>query len=192
MYGWRARIGHISATPSEHFGYEFYKVAPEGAVCVSTCVYVDRVVKEELDTQKQELLRVVKGLAKAEVDYIIVGGAPMIFVAGLGEDKRLLSEIREITSIPATTDITCTMDAFNFLGVRKIAIATPLRDEINQKLKIYLEHEGFEVLVIRNLEILRNVDISRLPLEASYKLAKEAHLAAPEAEAILGEHCRDG
>jgi maleate isomerase len=184
MYGWRARIGHISATPSEHFPYEFYKIAPEGVVCVPACVFVDRVIKEELDQQRDELLRVVKGLAKAEVDYIAVGGAPLIFVAGLGEDKRLLARIREITPIPATTDITCTMDAFNHLGVKKIAIATPLRDEINQKLKVYLENEGFQVLAIKNLEILRNVDICRLPQEASYKLAREAYLAAPEAEAI--------
>jgi len=155
MYGWRARIGHISATPSEHFPYEFYKISPEGVVCVPTCVYVDRVIKEELDKQREELLRVVKGLAKAEVDYIIVGGAPLIFVAGLGEDKRLLAQIREITPIPATTDITCTMDAFKYLGVKKVAIATPLRDEINQKLKAYLENEGYQVLAIKNLEILR-------------------------------------
>ena len=184
MYGWRARIGHISATPTEHFAYEFYKVAPEGTVCVPTCVYVNRVIKEELDEQRGELLRVVKGLAMAEVDYIIVGGAPLLFVAGLGEDKKLLEEIKKITSIPATTDITCTMDAFNYLGVKKIAIATPLRDEVNQRLKAYLENEGFEVLAIKNLEVLRNVDISRLPQEASYKLSREAYLAAPEAEAI--------
>lgn len=184
MYGWRARIGSITATPTEHFTYEFYKIAPPGVVCVPTCVYVDRVIKEELDKQREELLRVVKGLDMAEVDYIIVGGAPMVFVAGFGEDKRLLAEIRKITSIPATTDITCTMDSFDHLGVKRIAIATPLRDEVNQRLKAYLENEGYRVLTIKNLEVLRNVDITRLPQEASYKLAREAYLAAPEAEAI--------
>jgi len=184
MYGWRARIGSITATPTEHFAYEFYKMAPPGVVCVPTCVYVDRVNKEELDKQREELLRVVKGLAMAEVDYIIVGGAPMIFVAGFGEDKRLLAEIKKITPIPTTTDITCTMDAFNHLGVKKIAIATPLQDAVNQKLKAYLEHEGYQVLTIKNLNILRNIDISRIPQETSYKLAREAYLAAPEAEAI--------
>jgi len=184
MYGWRARIGHISATPTEHFVYEFYQLAPSGVVCVPAGVYVDRVNKEELDKQREELFGVVKGLAMAEVDYIIVGGAPMVFVAGLGEDKRLLETIKKMTPIPATTDITCTMDAFDRLGVKRIAIATPLRDEINQKLKAYLENEGYQVLAIKNLEILRNVDITRLPLEASYKLAREAYLAAPEAEAI--------
>lgn len=184
MYGWRARIGSITATPTEHFTYEFYKLAPPGVVCVPTCVSVDKVNPEELAKQRDELLRVARSLVMAEVDYIIVGGAPMIFMAGLGEDKRLLDEIRKITPIPATTDITCTMDAFERLGVKKIAIATPLRDEVNQRLKAYLEHEGYQVLAIKNLEILRNVDISRVPQEASYKLAREAHLAAPEAEAI--------
>lgn len=184
MYGWRARIGHIAATPTEHFAHEFYKICPEGTVCVPTCVYVGKVVKEELDRQREELLNVVKGMAMAEVDYIIVGGAPLIFMAGLGEDKHLLSEIKKITPIPATTDITCTMDAFNYLGVKRIAIATPLRDEINQKLKAYLENESFQVLTIKSLEILRNVDICRVPQETSYKLAREAYLAAPDAEVI--------
>lgn len=184
MYGWRARIGSTTATPTEHFTYEFYKLAPPGVVCIPTCVSVDKVNREELAKQREELLGVARSLVMAEVDYIIIGGAPMIFMAGLGEDKRLLDEIRKITPIPATTDITCTMDAFERLGVKKIAIATPLRDEVNQRLKAYLEHEGYQVLVIKNLEILRNIDISRLPQEASYKLAREAHLAAPEAEAV--------
>jgi len=184
MYGWRARIASITATPTEHFAYEFYKVAPPGVVCIPTCVYVDKVEKEELDKQRAELLNVVKNLAMAEVDYIIGGGAPMIFVAGFGEDKRLLAELEKITPIPATTDITCTMDAFDYLGVKKIAIATPLKDAVNQKLKAYLEHDGYQVLAIKNLDILRNVDITRLPQEASYKIAREAYLAAPEAEAI--------
>lgn len=184
MYGWRARIGSITATPTEHFAYEFYKLAPPGVVCIPTCVYVDRVIKEELDKQREELLRVVKMLAMAEVDYIIVGGAPMIFVAGFGEDKRLLAEIKKITPIPVTTDITCTMDAFDHLGVKKVSIATPLQDAVNQRLKGYLENEGYQVLAIKKLEILRNVDITRLPQETSYKLAREAYLEAPEADAI--------
>jgi len=184
MYGWRARIGSITATPTEHITYEFYKLAPPGVVCVPACVHVDKVVKEELGKQREELLRVVKGLVMAEVDYIIVGGAPMIFMAGLGEDKRLLAEIKKITTTPATTDITCTMDAFEHLAVRKIAIATPLQDAVNQKLKAYLENEGYQVLAIKNLNILRNVDITRLPQETSYKLTREAYLAAPGAEAL--------
>lgn len=184
MYGWRARIASITATPTEHFSYEFYKLAPPGVVCVPACVFVNKVDKDELAQQQQELLNVVKGLLISEVDYIIVGGAPMIFMAGLGEDKRLLAEIAKLTPIPATTDITCTMDSFDRLGIKKVAIATPLRDPVNQKLKAYLEHAGYQVLVIKALEILRNVDISRLPLEASYKIAKEAYMAAPDADAI--------
>ena len=93
---------------------------------------LNRVIKDELDKQKEDFLQVVKGLVKAEVDYIIVGGAPLIFMSGLGEDRRLLDEIREITPISATTDMACTMDAFNCFGVKKVAIAIPLKDEINQ------------------------------------------------------------
>ena len=127
---------------------------------------------------------VVEGLARAEVDYIIVGGAPMVFLAGLGEHKRLLAEIKKITPIPATTDITCTMEAFDRLGAKKIAIGTPLTNEVNRALKAYLENEGYQVLAIKNLEMRGVVNIMRLPLETSYKLAREAYRAAPDAETI--------
>ncbi|MBI2317292.1 MAG: hypothetical protein HYU75_09885 [Betaproteobacteria bacterium] len=145
---------------------------------------MDNVEKDQLLREREAILHVVKGLAIAEVDYIIVGGAPMMYVKGPGEDKRFLAEIKKITSIPATTDITCTMDAFNRLGAKKIAIATPMSNAMNEKLKIYLEHEGYQVLSIKNIEGLRNVDCTRLPLETSYKLSKEAFQAAPDAEAI--------
>ena len=184
MYGWRARIANISAAASEHFAYEFYKVAPPGVVCVNACLFVDNVDKDQLLRERESILNVVKGLAIAEVDYIIVGGAPMMYVVGPGEDRRFLAAINKITSIPATTDITCTMDAFNRLGAKKLAIATPMSSGINEKMKVYLEHEGYEVLSIKNIEGLRNVDCTRLPLETSYKLAKEAFQAAPEADAI--------
>ena len=184
MYGWRARIANISAAASEHFAYEFYKIAPPGVVSVNACVFVDNVEKDQLLRERESILTVVKGLVVAEVDYIIVGGAPMMYVAGPGEDKRFLAAIKKITAIPATTDITCHMDAFNRLGVKKLAIATPMSSVMNEKLKIYLEHEGYQVLSIRNIDGLRNIDCTRLPLETSYKLAKEAFQAAPDAEAI--------
>jgi len=184
MYGWRARIGSITPNPTEHFTYEFYKLAPPGVVCVPACLWAFTGTREELIKQRQGLLPVVEGLARAEVDYIIVGGAPMVFLAGLGEDKPLLAEIKKITPIPATTDITCTMGAFDRLGVKKIAIATPLTTEVNRSLKAYLENEGYQVLAIKNLEMRGVMNIMRLPLETSYKLAREAYRAAPEAEVI--------
>ncbi len=185
MYGWRARIGSITPNPSEHFTYEFYKLAPPGVVCIPTCLWALTGEREELRKEREGLMRVVEGLAKAEVDYIIVGGAPMVYLAGMGEDKRLLAEIKRITPIPATTDITCTMEAFDRLGVKKITIATPLTTEVNRVLKAYLENEGYQVLAIKNLEMKGSiVNILRLPLETSYKLAREAYRAAPDAEAI--------
>jgi len=55
-----------------------------------------------------------------------------------------------LTKIPATTGITADMKAFTRLGLKKLAVATPFKEERNRPLKKFLEMSGFSVL---NLDI---------------------------------------
>ncbi len=62
----------------------------------------------------------------------------------------------------ATSLITGVIRALRALGVRRLVVATPYLDEINQRAAEYLEQEGFEVLAISGLKLEKDSDMVRV------------------------------
>ena len=184
MIGWRARIGSIQPSRGDTFAYEFYKVVPEGVVLVMTATNIKELTKSELERALTEYEQAGRILATEEVDFIVIGGSPVIALKGEQADKEIAERIQAVTNIPAIHDLTAVINAFHKLNIKKIVVATPYRDAVNARHKQFLESNGFEVLNIKGLQIERNVEIAKTPPYAAYRLAKEAFREAPEAEGI--------
>lgn len=184
MIGWRARIGSIQPSRGDTFTYEFYKVAPEGVVLVLTSTNIRELTESEFERALSEYEQAGKTLATEEVDFILVGGTPVIALKGKGTDQEIAKRIHDVTHIPALHNFTAVIEALRKLKVNKLAVATPYRDAVNLRHKQFLEANGFEVVKIRGLQIERNVEIAKTPPYAAYRLAKETFRDAPEAEGI--------
>jgi hypothetical protein len=74
----------------------------------------------------------------------------------------------------------CTTSSF-----RTVAMATPFRQLINDRLVKYLAHEQITVLLNKALGIERNTEIRRLPLPVEYQTARKAFLSAEQARRHL-------
>ena len=71
------------------------------------------------------------------------------------------------------------------LGLRKIAAATAYADELNQRLRAFLEEADFQVLAVEGLRQRYNWDIARMPPAAAYTLTKEVARKVKDADGIL-------
>lgn len=99
----------------------------------------------------------------------------------------LIDRIEKATGIRATTMATSVVEALKALGVKSVVVGTPYVEELNRRLKKFLEDSGFQVLNIKSL-YPASPDAGSYnlhPLETSYKLAKETYAPHPEAEAIF-------
>ena len=184
MIGWRARIGSIQPSRGDTFAYEFYQIVPRGIVLVMTATNIKKLTIDEFERALGEYDRAADLLASEEVDFMMIGGSPLIALKGVGSDKEISDRIEAKTKIPAVCGFTAVVNALQALAIKKVVLVTPYRDEVTARHKKYLEASGFEVTQTAAMQIERNVEIAKLPSYASYQLAKKAFLNAPESDGI--------
>lgn len=184
MYGWRARIGFICpSVTAETFLHEFHLVAPPGVALVVINLGIRHLGRDEIGGSLGMLKTVAAELDRTKVDIIVLGGSPPVTYGGFGFDKEIIRQIGEVTSIPATTSQTCAVDALRRLEVQNVVIGSPFAEDQNLLLKTFLEDSGFKIAGAKGLALPVS-DIARMPLSASYRLAKETFLLAPDAEGV--------
>jgi len=184
MYGWRARIGIVFPSRGDSFIYEFYQIVPKGVVLVPSIIGLFNLTKEELSAAILEYRTAALDLAKVGVNAIALTGSPLFQLQGFGSDLEMIREVEKETGIPTLTSVTAEVEAMRYLKMNKLVIATPFRDEVNERNAAWYLKAGFEVLKIKGLGIEKNSEIARLPFYAPYQLARETFLETPGAEGI--------
>ena len=85
-------------------------------------------------------------LATAHVDVVVYGCTTGSFYKGPGWDTEMLELIRREAKVPAVATSPSVVEALRFFGARRLSVATPYPEWNNQRLRAYLEAQGFEVL----------------------------------------------
>ena len=172
MYGWRARVGSISATETDIFPYEWYKIVPEGITLFQTTLGIIQVKEKDLNEARDRIEAVALAVAREGADVIITGGAPMVYMQAPGADRALSDQLTQATGVPTICNQTAMMDALRALGCQKILLVTPHDQAINEKLKRFLEGSGFQVVGMGGLDLIVNAEINRITRQQAYHLVR--------------------
>jgi len=87
--------------------------------------------------------------------------------------------------VAVAAGLTAEIEALKAMDCQKLVVGTPYEDEINQRLKRYLEASGFEVLQIAGYGVRKNAQLTDLPVHASYKIAKRLYAKGRDADGIF-------
>ncbi|HEV8343052.1 MAG TPA: hypothetical protein VGR30_11845 [Candidatus Binatia bacterium] len=185
MYGWRARIGHVAPSRGDTLVYEFYRMFPEGFMLLNSTGTIRQLVDNDFERQLKRIEEATMDLAENNCDVIIVGGSPLFTKLGYGSDIEMANRLTAKAGVPVVAGITGEMEALKTMGIKKAVVATPHEDELNQRMRKFLEASGFEVLKIEGYGVRQNSKISDLPVHASYKIAKRLYEKAPQADGIF-------
>ena len=168
--------------------YQFYRVAPEGMMLVTTGLNLGGYTLEAVEAELPVLWQRFELLAKKRVDRIALSGVPVASALGRRRMREILEEGSRRCGIACDTDLEAHIAALQHLGASRIALATRWPDSVNAALTQYLAEAGIEVLACRSrprsLEQNKHAspaDDHRLALE----LGHEALRAAPQAQALL-------
>jgi maleate isomerase len=145
----RAAIGLIVLATDQTIEHEVRHLLdlPGSALYHSRILNDARITPETLGAMEARL---------AEATGLILPGLPLDVVAFgctsssmvIGEE-RVFERMREARpGVACTTPITAAFAAFEALGVRRLALLTPYRDDINQVMRAYIEARGFLVPVM--------------------------------------------
>jgi len=104
---------------------------------------------------------------------------------GPGFHRQLADRMSQACGVPALTDLCGVLAAMQHLDIRKVALATPFAQVVNDRIKVYLEAEGIAVTGASCLGMNKNADIRRLPVSVEYDLARKTYLeSSPRADGI--------
>ena len=144
--GPRASIGLIALATDHTIEYEFRKILD----LLGVVFYVTRVENEV--TINLETLQAMEAKLTHCADIILPGMDHSVFAFGctsastvIGEEK-VISKIQENhPGVPVTTPITAVVAALKKLALKRIAVITPYRDDVNVQLRGLLVSRGFEI-----------------------------------------------
>lgn len=171
VYGWRGKIGLIYLAPGVPLEIEAHKMVPEGVAILTTRIPHKMATPEELMKLANYIEEASSLLAQAKPDLIVFGCTAGSFIRGIGYDKEIINKIESHVGIPAITTSTAAIDSLNALKVKKLAVATPYIDEVNQHERSFIEDSGFKITSIKGLGLLGNMAF--VENEQMYRLAKE-------------------
>ena len=183
MNGWRKRIGYISPSILETTAHDFFRFAPTGVGLVGITSNIETWGKDHFENALARLVKDATSLATRKVDYIIYAGVPLLVARGKGADLELISSIRKATGLESTTSVRAALEALDWFGIRRIALATPYPAETQRNTVAFLRAHDIEILKEASMDVGFRVLQDVHPHEI-YQFGRQVFESAPGAEAL--------
>ena len=175
----RAKIGYVLLATEQTIPDDVVKLQPPGVgIHFTRAAIPDSITNESLAAQADLLADcAARLLPDGSLDVVCYGCTSGSLVIG---EERVFAELnRGAPNARATSLITGVIRALKALQARRIVVATPYLDEVNQREVDYLEQAGFEVISICGLNLEKDSDMVRVAPDYITEFA----LAQDDAEA---------
>jgi len=168
--------------------YQFYRVAPEGMMLVTTGLNLQGHSLAAVEQELPALWDRVDLLAKRKVDRIALSGVPVASMLGRKRMLEILAKAQDRSGIPCDTDFESHIAALKHFGATKIALATRWPETTNSAVTRYLAEAAIEVIACRSRASSFGIrkessahDDHLLALELGRQVLRET----PQAQALL-------
>jgi arylmalonate decarboxylase len=121
-------------------------------------------------------------LKQAGATAISIMGTSLTFYKGAAFNQELIDRVRQATGLPTTSMSSGIVDGLKVAGAKRVAVATAYTEEVNATLERFLKESGFEVAVIKGLNLVRAAGVTP---EQVMDISMAAFNAAPKSEALL-------
>ena len=187
MMGWRARIGFLVPPGNPTIEPEMAELAPAGVsvhftrMSASGPTGTHEGQEERNRNQIASLDEAVRLLAMTSPRVIVLVHTATSYTLGREAEADLVRRQEAATGTRFVTVFGSVLEAFNHLGVRRIAYATPYSADRTERSRAHLVLHGFDVVGVARLEGVRNI-YDEAP-ERAYAVGRQAD--RPEAEAVF-------
>jgi len=151
MYGWKGRIGLVIPASNTTIEPEFNQMAPEGVSIHASRAVLKDVTSSGLTDMEEEIYKAASVIMAVGPSVIVVGCTTGSLIKGLGYDQKMIQKIKNITNVEVITTSTAVIEALRSFKIAKVAVATPYTDEVNQRVKNFIDGHGFQVIQIKCL-----------------------------------------
>ena len=171
----RAKIGYVLLATEQTVQDDVMRLRPPGVgIHFTRAPIADSITNESLAAQADLLADCAATLLPdGSLDVVCYACTSGSLVIG---EERVFAELqRGAPGAQATSLITGVIRALNKIGARRIVVATPYLDEVNQREVDYLQQAGFEVISLCGLNLEKDSDMVRVTPEfiAEFALAQD-------------------
>lgn len=169
-------------------GYQFYRLVPLDVLEITTNLGIKDYTPEGVEEAIGNFWNCVDALVKENVDWLILGGAPVSSQLGRPRVLDLVRQVRDKTGIQLDTPMEAIVAAAHHLDAKRVVVASRWADQLNHALANYLREGGLEVVGIttRGQWAGQAFGMSfEEGLKTALEVGREAARLAPEADAII-------
>lgn len=179
----RAKLGFVQLASEQTIESEMMRHAPEGVgVHFTRADNPDEITADTLAGMLDSLAPAASVLApNADLDVICYACTSGSVVMG---EEAVVDELRTGSGARhATTLVSGVFAAFEALGVRRVAVATPYLDEVNRIEADYFAAKGYDVVHLEGLNL--TLDSEMVRVTPSYIRDFAIEVDRPDAEAVF-------
>ena len=186
--GWRGEVGML--VPGGYMLREYEEVVPDGIKFSKAILALTEGTPEGLKEMHNQIIVEAKKLNMAfKSDLICLGCTSGSFVAGPGFDKEIIKKIEKATGSPATTTISCVIELFKDMGIKKIVLAGPYTDLMFETEVRFFRDHNIDAVYVKGsgLGLVAIQDFYKYAMDqySSYKLVKDAAKNVSNADCVF-------
>ena len=190
MYGWRARLGLVIPANNTVIEPEFARMVPEGVAAFGAKIRSHGLSAEGIDRMVENSHRAIDELAIGDLSAFAYACLATSLVKGSAWTAGFQADVESKTGRPATTAATATIEALRSIGAKRVALATPYPDTINDLLPALFGEADMEIVSLESVAVKDSLEVCRLDPAIAYRLAKQADTDKADAVCILATDIR--
>ncbi len=158
---------------------------PSGVRFLALGVGLERMTPEGYDHVVDRIVPAAGKLAAQGANAICVMGTSLTFYKGAAFNEQLKAKITKSTGLPSTTMSTGIVEGLKAVGAQRVAAATAYNNEVNARLRVFLDESGFEVVALKGMGIERFEDRPPVTQQELMTFSEGVRDSAPKADALL-------
>lgn len=180
----RKKVGLIVPSCNTVVEPDFVRMAPVDTSIHAARMWILDNSVEALQQMNADIETAAKYLGSAGVDVIAYACTAGSFLEGVAFDDRVRRRIAAASGgIPAIPTASALVEALRNLGLRKLSVVSPYTAEVNARLRVFLEGNGFQALNLDGRRHVNSREIADDPPEIIWDFAR-SH-CSPQADGML-------
>ncbi|HEY1760546.1 MAG TPA: twin-arginine translocation signal domain-containing protein [Bryobacteraceae bacterium] len=156
---------------------------PHGVTFLAEGLAFNGMTIESFDEAVPRIVPAALKLKNRGATAISIMGTSLTFYKGAAFNQELIDRVHQATGLPTTSMSSGIVDGLKVAGASRIAVATAYSDIINAAFERFLKESGFDVLVMKGLNLIRATNA--VSQEQLSDFSAGVFAAAPKAGTLL-------
>lgn len=138
---------------------------------------------DEIPAYVARALELAKSYDPDQTDIVAYGCTAAGFIGGPSRDADIQRELARITGKPVVTTANAMVEVLRHIGARRVAVVTPYLDQVNERLRAYLEQSGIAVTRLASFMAETTAELAAITPAQIAALARET--MTPDSDAMF-------